>query len=207
MSQRPWAPPPPAPPSRARVSSCREGGSEKRRPRRPGWWPRDLGTQGPARAGQVLGSDLTATPHSPRWLRTGGSQKVPLIPSPSTSHSSRKSSQTNSRLPLPPDYRPKVSTNTPWLISPLQMSRQCRRPRSLLRSCQTAANDPLPQLRFRDHTPLGPGPPNWTLLGSPPAPSLSTRLLSKHSALLQLRLLTNCDLASLKLLPGTQLPT
>lgn len=33
----------------------------------------------------------------------------------------------------------------------------------------SGANDPLPQLRLKNHSLLGPGPPNWTLLGSPPA--------------------------------------
>lgn len=36
----------------------------------------DLGNQGPASAGRVPGSDLTATPHSPGWLRRPGHQDL-----------------------------------------------------------------------------------------------------------------------------------
>lgn len=120
---------------------------------------------------------LRSNRHSPltqvaKALRTGGSQRAPLI----LPHSNRKSLQTNSRLPLPPDYRPKAPTNTPWLTSPLQMSRRCRRLKSLLRSCQTPLG-----LTTHCHSP--PWPPNWTLRVPPPEPSLSTRLLRKNSAL------------------------
>lgn len=55
------------------------GGSEERQPRRPGRWPRDLGNQGYQGAvsvGRVFGSDLTATPHSPRWLRRSGQEDL-----------------------------------------------------------------------------------------------------------------------------------
>lgn len=34
------------------------------------------GNQGPASAGLVLSSDLTATPHSPRWLRRSGQEDL-----------------------------------------------------------------------------------------------------------------------------------
>lgn len=139
----------------------------------------DLGNQGPASAVRAPGSHLTATPHSPGWLRRSRHGDLrefqfSLINISSKLKELRDKLQPPfaTRLPLQSRHRHPSARFTP-----LQMSRRRRRPKG------PELSGSGPQLHLKDHARLGPGPRIWSPLGTPPAPSLSPRLLRENLAL------------------------